>query len=187
MTEIAGKKRKMGDRKGTTALSKTAPKWPSIKPKSNLQITTLRDFDLFTVTNSFFFFSSLINFSPISFHINPWMIQFWWFHLSWIQVRNFFSSAESKAFVETAEGIGFAHQGSLGPAKGEAYRDNDRISVNDSVLADSIWNSGLNKMFSDIRIRGKPAVGLNPNIRLYRLVLCFCSSSEIQVYCIVWW
>ncbi|CAK8573585.1 unnamed protein product [Lathyrus sativus] len=131
MTEIAAKKRKMGDRKETTPLNKTAPKWPSIKPKNNLQITTLRDFDLFTV-------------------------------------RNFFSSAESKAFVETAEGIGFVHQGSLGPAKGEAYRDNDRISVNDSVLADSIWNSGLSKMFSDIRIRGKSAVGLNPNIRLYR-------------------
>lgn len=91
------------------------------------------------------------------------------FH-SRIQVQNFFSPYESKTFIETAEGIGFTHQGSLGPAKGEAYRDNDRISVNDPVLADSIWDSGLNKLFSNIRIRGKAAVGLNPNIRLYRLV-----------------
>jgi hypothetical protein len=90
------------------------------------------------------------------------------FFYSRIQVQNFFSSAESKAFIETAEGIGFTHQGSLGPAKGEAYRDNDRISVNDPVLADSIWDSGLSKLFSDIKIRGKSAVGLNPNIRLYR-------------------
>ncbi|KAJ6676186.1 2-OXOGLUTARATE (2OG) AND FE(II)-DEPENDENT OXYGENASE SUPERFAMILY PROTEIN [Salix viminalis] len=83
-------------------------------------------------------------------------------------VQDFFSSAESKAFVKVAESIGFAHQGSLGPAHGEAYRDNDRISVNDPVLANAIWESGLNKLFSDIKIRGKVAVGLNPNIRFYR-------------------
>ncbi|KAL9997209.1 putative prolyl 4-hydroxylase, alpha subunit [Helianthus debilis subsp. tardiflorus] len=64
--------------------------------------------------------------------------------------------------------IGFVHQGSLGPAKGEAYRDNDRIAVNVPVLADTLWESGLSKLFSDITIRGKVAVGLNPNIRLYR-------------------
>ncbi|KAL2324484.1 hypothetical protein Fmac_023542 [Flemingia macrophylla] len=116
----------MGDTKEIAS-----PKWPHIKPKMNLQITRLQDFDLFTV-------------------------------------QNFFSSAESKAFVKIAEAIGFAHQGSLGPTKGEAYRDNDRISVNDPVLADTIWESGLNKLFSDIKIRGKVAVGLNPNIRFYR-------------------
>ncbi|GMN44691.1 hypothetical protein TIFTF001_013883 [Ficus carica] len=83
-------------------------------------------------------------------------------------VENFFTPAESKAFVKAAEGIGFAHQGSLGPAKGEAYRDNDRVSVNDPALADSVWASGLNQLFSDIKIRGKAAVGLNPNLRFYR-------------------
>ncbi|ESW15352.1 hypothetical protein PHAVU_007G065700 [Phaseolus vulgaris] len=124
------KKRKMGDTEDT-APKKPAAKWPLIKPKKNLQITRLRDFDLFTV-------------------------------------QNFFSSAESKAFVKNAESIGFAHQGSLGPTYGEAYRDNDRISVDDPVLADTIWESGLSKLFSDIKIRGKVAVGLNPNIRLYR-------------------
>lgn len=85
-------------------------------------------------------------------------------------MQNFFTSAESKAFIKAAESIGFVHQGSLGPTKGEAYRDNDRISVNDSVLAETIWESGLHKLFSDIKIRGKVAVGLNPNIRFYRLV-----------------
>lgn len=81
---------------------------------------------------------------------------------------SFFTSVESKTFINIAESIGFVHQGSLGPTKGEAYRDNDRISVNDSDLADTIWRSGLNKLFAGIKIRGKFAVGLNPNIRFYR-------------------
>lgn len=83
-------------------------------------------------------------------------------------VQNFFSAAESMAFVEVAESIGFVHQGSLGPTKGEAFRDNDRISMNDPILADTIWESGLKRLFSDIKIRGKVAVGLNPSIRFYR-------------------
>ncbi|KAI4347483.1 hypothetical protein L6164_008293 [Bauhinia variegata] len=83
-------------------------------------------------------------------------------------VQKFFTSAESKAFIKAAEAIGFLHQGSLGPTKGEAYRDNDRVSVNDPVLANAVWESGLSKLFSDIKIRGKVAVGLNANIRLYR-------------------
>ncbi|KAI3985526.1 hypothetical protein MKX01_033840 [Papaver californicum] len=83
-------------------------------------------------------------------------------------VPNFFTSVESKGFVQAAELMGFTHQGSLGPTRGEAFRDNDRISVNDPVLAQTIWESGLNKFFSDIKIRGKVAVGLNPNIRFYR-------------------
>lgn len=85
-------------------------------------------------------------------------------------MQNFFTSAESEAFINAAESIGFVNQGSLGPTKGEAYRDNDRISVNDPVLAETIWESGLKKLFSDIKIRGKVAAGLNPNIRFYRLV-----------------
>ncbi|CAO2821089.1 unnamed protein product [Amaranthus hypochondriacus] len=85
-----------------------------------------------------------------------------------ITVPNFFTSFESKEFIKIAESLGFVHQGSLGPAKGEAYRDNDRISVNDPNLANIIWESGLSKLFRDIKIRGKVAVGLNPNIRFYR-------------------
>ncbi|XP_030935648.1 uncharacterized protein LOC115960796 [Quercus lobata] len=130
------KKRRMAEkREADTKKQKnptlTTSKWPLIKPKQNIQITHLKDTDLFTV-------------------------------------QNFFTSAESKAFIKAAESIGFVHQGSLGPTKGEAYRDNDRISVNDPVLAETIWESGLHKLFSDIKIRGKVAVGLNPNIRFYR-------------------
>ncbi|XP_042048910.1 uncharacterized protein LOC121794696 [Salvia splendens] len=85
-----------------------------------------------------------------------------------ITIQNYLTSAESKAFRDAAEAIGFVHQGSLGPTMGEAYRDNDRIAVNDPALAEAIWSAGLNKFFSDFKIRGKVAVGLNPNIRFYR-------------------
>ncbi|KAK2653730.1 hypothetical protein Ddye_013586 [Dipteronia dyeriana] len=131
MAETGTKKRKMGDRRREANSKNATAKWPIVKPKLNLQISPLKDTDLFTV-------------------------------------QNFFTSAESKAFIKTAESLGFVHQGSQGPLKGEAYRDNDRISVNDPVLADTIWNAGLNKLFTDIKIRGKVAVGLNPNIRFYR-------------------
>lgn len=62
MTERPTRKRKMGDTK-ERATKKPAAKWPLIKPKKNLQISRLRDFDLFTVTippssfNFEFFFS----------------------------------------------------------------------------------------------------------------------------------
>lgn len=58
MAEARGtgtKKRKMGDRREADA-SKT--KWPNIKPKKNLQITRLKDTDLFTVR---FFWSAVSN------------------------------------------------------------------------------------------------------------------------------
>ncbi|KAJ8771447.1 hypothetical protein K2173_026624 [Erythroxylum novogranatense] len=131
----ARSKRKMGDRKRRDENASKKPSlksnWPPIKPKKNLQLTCLKDNDLFTV-------------------------------------QDFLTPAESKAFVKIAEAMGFAHQGSLGPTKGEAYRDNDRIAVDDPVLANAMWEAGLNKLFSDIKIRGKVAMGLNPNIRFYR-------------------
>ncbi|KAK9060916.1 hypothetical protein SSX86_018096 [Deinandra increscens subsp. villosa] len=127
--------KRMGDRKKDGGIGKKSKSigsdWPTIKPKSDLRITRLKDYDLFTV-------------------------------------KNCLTAAESNAFIKAAESIGLVHQGSLGPTKGEAYRDNDRIAINDPVLADTLWESGLNKLFSDIAIRGKVAVGLNPNIRLYR-------------------
>jgi hypothetical protein len=64
--------------------------------------------------------------------------------------------------------MGFTHQGSLGPLKGEAFRDNDRISVTDPLLAQTLWETGINRIFTDINIAGKVATSLNPNIRLYR-------------------
>ncbi|KAL3652351.1 hypothetical protein CASFOL_002032 [Castilleja foliolosa] len=125
-------KRKMEDTK-RTANKKTKPEWPSIKPKSNLQINRLKNDDLITIPN-------------------------------------YLTSAESKVFINVAESIGFVHQGSLGPTMGQAYRDNHRISVDDPVLAEAIWEGGLSKLFSGFKIRGKVAVGLNTNLRFYRYV-----------------
>uniref|UniRef100_A0A2N9HNA4 Prolyl 4-hydroxylase alpha subunit domain-containing protein n=1 Tax=Fagus sylvatica TaxID=28930 RepID=A0A2N9HNA4_FAGSY len=95
-----------------------------------------------------------------------------------IQVQNFFTAAESKEFIKAAESIGFVHQGSPDPTEGDAYRDKDRISVNDSVLAETIWETGLHKLFSDIKIGGKVAVGLNPNIRFYRYTVGQCFGQH---------
>eukprot|EP00250_Pteridium_aquilinum_P004529 c14730_g1_i1 orf=434-1177(-) len=83
-------------------------------------------------------------------------------------VPNALTASECDAFIKYAEELGFAHQGSLGPAKGEAFRDNDRISVQDSVLAENLWSSGLSQVFNNINMKGKFASGLNPNIRFYR-------------------
>ncbi|KAK8944233.1 hypothetical protein KSP39_PZI008480 [Platanthera zijinensis] len=83
-------------------------------------------------------------------------------------IPNFLTAYEANAFIEVAESIGFTHQGSLGPTHGEAYRDNDRISVSSPPLTEGLWDSGLKKVFDDIKILGKTAVGLNPNIRFYR-------------------
>lgn len=88
-------------------------------------------------------------------------------------MQDFFTAAESKAFIQAADSMGFVRQGSLGPAKGEAYRDNDRISVQDPILAEKIWKSGLDKLFNGIEVQGRVAVGLNPNIRFYRYSAVF--------------
>ncbi|MCD7466669.1 hypothetical protein HAX54_003595 [Datura stramonium] len=45
---------------------------------------------------------------------------------------------------------------------------NQRLLSKLQSQLDAMWRAGLNKLFSDIKIRGKVAVGLNPNIRFYR-------------------
>src|SRR6266487_3296495 len=59
---------------------------------------------------------------------------------------------------------------SLIPKKGEAYRDNDRFSIEDAKFSEILYNSGLNSLLSNwsSTITKKPAVGLNPNIRIYK-------------------
>lgn len=83
-------------------------------------------------------------------------------------VPDFLTPSECEAFIKRAETCGFVHQGSLGPTRGEAFRDNDRISVHDAILAEKLWKAGLCNFFLDNRVRGKAAVGLSPNIRFYK-------------------
>ncbi|CAG8541186.1 12333_t:CDS:2 [Funneliformis caledonium] len=59
---------------------------------------------------------------------------------------------------------------SLIPKKGEAYRDNDRFSIEDIKFSEVLYNSGLNLLVSNWHstLTKKPVVGLNPNIRIYK-------------------
>lgn len=51
----------------------------------------------------------------------------------------------------------------------QAYRDNDRTAILDVSLANLLWEqTGLKDIFCDMKIKGKTAVGLNPNLRFYR-------------------
>ena len=56
------------------------------------------------------------------------------------------------------------------PKRGEAERTNERISLTDPDLAARLWNdTGLRDACQTIQGRnGRRAVGLNPNMRIYR-------------------
>lgn len=85
------------------------------------------------------------------------------------QVDGILSDVEASRFIETAERLGLEHQGSRGAAHGEAHRDNERIAFQDDAFATHLWQmSGLAEVFEQMDISGQTAVGLNPNIRLYR-------------------
>lgn len=87
------------------------------------------------------------------------------------QVAGVLTVQEAQRFIDAAESLGFQHQSSRGAAYGEAFRDNDRISLQDAQLARQLWQaSGLQAVFQGITVEGMQAVGLNPNIRLYRCV-----------------
>ncbi|KAL3162987.1 hypothetical protein ABBQ32_009419 [Trebouxia sp. C0010 RCD-2024] len=86
------------------------------------------------------------------------------------QVDGVLTEAEASRFVQTAESIGLKHQGSKGSAYGEAFRDNERAAFQDEAFAEHLWQrSGLADVFCSIDLgSNQTAVGLNPNIRLYR-------------------
>ncbi|CAI5987327.1 unnamed protein product [Closterium sp. NIES-65] len=77
------------------------------------------------------------------------------------------SPEECAEFIAQAERVGFQWQGSGGPAKGEAYRDNHRISVEDNELAAHLWDR-LAPVLQPLQAGNRKAVRLNPNMRVYR-------------------
>ncbi|CAI7787259.1 unnamed protein product [Closterium sp. NIES-54] len=77
------------------------------------------------------------------------------------------SPEECAEFIAQGERIGFQWQGSGGPAKGEAYRDNHRISVEDNELAAHLWDR-LAPVLQPLQAGNRKAVRLNPNMRVYR-------------------
>ncbi|CAI5989283.1 unnamed protein product [Closterium sp. NIES-64] len=100
------------------------------------------------------------------------------------QVPGALSPEECAEFIAQAERVGFQWQGSGGPAKGEAYRDNHRISVEDNELAGEsgrrkrrdeegigksthLWDR-LAPVLQPLQAGNRKAVRLNPNMRVYR-------------------
>ncbi|KAL0056244.1 hypothetical protein WJX82_009206 [Trebouxia sp. C0006] len=85
------------------------------------------------------------------------------------QVDGVLSELEAARFIETAERLGLEHQGSRGAAQGEAHRDNERIAFQDEAFAKHLWQmSGLADVFRQMDLDTQTAIGLNPNIRLYK-------------------
>ena len=79
------------------------------------------------------------------------------------------TDGECRLLIQAAEALGFAHQGSRGPAAGEAVRDNGRLA-----LADARWAAGLWRVLRPAVVGALPqadaelAVGLYDHIRVYR-------------------
>lgn len=86
-----------------------------------------------------------------------------------IQVPGCLMRQEAEKFVAAAEAVGFQHSTSRGPAYGEAFRDNHRIQFSDQAFADHLWQAtGLAELVGGLEDEDGTAVGLNPNIRIYR-------------------
>ncbi|RMZ56575.1 hypothetical protein APUTEX25_001422 [Auxenochlorella protothecoides] len=84
-------------------------------------------------------------------------------------VTEVLSSKEASCIVEYAESLGLTHQSSRGPKFGEAFRDNDRVSIQDQAWADTLWTAlGLQGTLGRDPTTGAQPVGLNPNLRFYR-------------------
>ncbi|GFH22983.1 uncharacterized protein LOC107762755 [Haematococcus lacustris] len=70
----------------------------------------------------------------------------------------------------------------VGPAYGEAFRDNGRVSIHDPAIAAALWHdTGLAGLLgSKLRMGGKRPLGCNPNIRFYRCqLLSPCSTAVV--------
>lgn len=86
-----------------------------------------------------------------------------------VVVPGVLSIQEAQQLINAAESAGFEHQSSRGPAFGEAFRDNHRISMHDPGLADQLWRvAGLERVMQGVEMDGLVPVGCNANIRFYR-------------------
>jgi hypothetical protein len=91
--------------------------------------------------------------------------------LLWVQAA--LSPEECLGWVEFAEGLGMVSTRPQGgrAERGNAYRDNFRVQINDAEVAQSLWASGLGAAISAVlppHVDGRTAAGFNDNIRLYR-------------------
>ncbi|GAA5980170.1 hypothetical protein JCM10908_001560 [Rhodotorula pacifica] len=87
-------------------------------------------------------------------------------------IDNFFPLRIRKAFLAflTAPNSPIKLNPPTAPKRGEAERTNERTSLHDQGLAGRLWNdTGLREACQEMEGRsGRRAVGLNPNMRIYR-------------------
>lgn len=77
--------------------------------------------------------------------------------------------AECAALVAATEAAGYTHQGSRGPAAGEAVRSCGRLSVRDAAFAAALWKTVRGAVLPALPPGDREAAcGLNDNIRCYR-------------------
>ncbi|KAK9841028.1 hypothetical protein WJX81_006427 [Elliptochloris bilobata] len=82
------------------------------------------------------------------------------------------TAAEAAKLIVAADACGFQLQSSRGAAHGEAFRDNYRLAFEDAEQAALLWQrSGLEAACRDLPLAGRRAIGLNPNLRLYKYVV----------------
>lgn len=96
-----------------------------------------------------------------------------------VEVPHLFSSQQCKAWLSFFASAATPVRLTPSPAakRGEATRTNDRFSVQDAVFAERLFHeSGLAEALVDEQeegigefwVRGRKAIGLNSNIRIYR-------------------
>lgn len=85
-------------------------------------------------------------------------------------VPGLLSVLEAQSCLDYAEFLSFQPSTSRGPAYGEAFRDNGRVSIHDPAIAAALWHdTGLAGLLgTKLRMGGKRPLGCNPNIRFYR-------------------
>lgn len=60
----------------------------------------------------------------------------------------------------------------------QAYRDNYRLAFEDAEQAALLWRrSGLEEACAALPLGGRRAVGLNPNLRLYKCAFPGCCAG----------
>ncbi|ORZ00265.1 hypothetical protein BCR43DRAFT_484919 [Syncephalastrum racemosum] len=88
-------------------------------------------------------------------------------------IHNFFTPKECEALIQHFDACLTPQPVPAIPKPGEAFRSNDRQSIQDSAFADLLWQLGMSEVcqqtpgIADVSLPRKP-VGLNSNIRVYR-------------------
>ena len=87
--------------------------------------------------------------------------------------RGALTAAECTGWIAFCEGLGPVSTRPRGgrPESGNAYRDNYRVQVHDTEIAEALWSSGLGEAITAVlpaHRDGRVASGFNDNLRMYR-------------------